>query len=60
MLHQLKLKGQQMGADALINIKTSNTIRESGSLVSVVLDPKDDNSTKYNSLVMSCIAVKYK
>ena len=49
-----------MGADALINIKTSNTIRESGSLVSVVLDPKDDNSTKYNSLVMSCIAVKYK
>lgn len=60
LLHQLKLKGQQMGADALINIKTTNTIRESGSLVSVVLDPQNDNSTKYYSLVMSCVAVKYK
>jgi hypothetical protein len=60
LLHQLKLKGQEMGADALINIKTSNTERETGSLALIVLDPQNDHSTKYYALVMSCVAVKYK
>jgi len=60
LLHQLKLKGQELGADALINIKTTNTIRESGTLLSLITNPDDNDATQYYSLVMTCVAIKYK
>jgi uncharacterized protein YbjQ (UPF0145 family) len=63
LLNKLKMKAKSLGADAIIEIKTSDTKRGSGLLALDLITigstgKKDDNDT-YNAPVLSGIAVKY-
>ena len=64
LLDKLKIKARSLGADAIIEIKTSDTERRSGLLVLDLMtigstDRRDDENDTYNAPVLSGIAVKY-
>ena len=68
LLEELKARAKSMGADAVINLKTSDTERESGSVAeslielastldSVEYEPPEKD--RYMTLVLDGVAVKY-
>lgn len=54
IIHKLKYEAWQNGADAVINLKKTETIRERG-----ILFEKPEDVTKYNSTVFTGVIVKY-
>lgn len=64
LLDKLKMKAKSLGADAIIEIKTSDTERRSGLLALDLMtigstDRRDDENDTYYAPVLSGIAVKY-
>ena len=64
LLDKLKIKAKSLGADAIIEIKTSDTERRSGLLALDLMtigstDRRNDEDDTYNAPVLSGIAVKY-
>lgn len=65
LLEELKHKANSLGADAIIEIKTSDTQRERGSIfvnllsIAAADDTTEREEDTYNAPVLSGIAVKY-
>lgn len=59
LLSQLKLEGAKVGADAIINVKQHYISRESGELISELLNPDLNTSNIYNTISITGIAIKF-
>lgn len=60
LVAQLKFEGAKVGADAIINIRQHYISRESGELISEILNPDVNHSNIYNTISITGIAIKFK
>jgi hypothetical protein len=60
LVAQLKSEGAKVGADAIINIRQHYISRESGELISEILNPDINHSYIYNTISVTGIAIKFK
>jgi len=59
LIDQIRIEGAKVGADAIIHIQHHYISRESGELLSELLNPEVNSSNVYNTRAMTGIAIKY-
>jgi hypothetical protein len=59
LIDQIKIEGAKVGADAIIQIQHYYISRESGELLSELLNPEINSSNVYDTRAITGIAIKF-